>query len=249
MGTIPYRGSPKMAPLALACLMAGSTAQATSTSLYLVTEDAPPSNMKAANGQVVGIVTDKIRAIMKRTGTGYTVKIFPWARAYNTARHQANACVFSTTRTPEREAHFKWVGPLHYSEWVLFRRTDHALTLNTLEDARPYLIGAYNGDAQEEYLRKLGFRVDTTFNAKENLRELLSGKIDLWATDRETARILLHKRSTHGKIAPALVFNRVGLYLACNPGVSDKLINEMKAADETIKKDGSARAIEQKYQD
>jgi len=228
----------------LACWMT----QASSASLFLATEDAPPANMRGANGRVEGIATDKVLAMMKRTGTDYTLKVFPWARAFNIALHQANACVFSTVLTAEREPYFKWVGPLHYHEWVLFRRADRPMKLGSLEDARPYLIGVYNGDAQENYLRKRGFHIDTTFDAKGNLRELLAGKIDLWATDRQTARILMRRRSTHDKIIPALLFNRVGLYLACNPGVSDSLIDALKAAGEAMKKDGTARAIEQKHE-
>lgn len=216
--------------------------------LYLMTEESPPTSMRGVNGTVVGSIADKVRALMQRTGTSYTMAIFPWARAYHTARHRANTCVFGTARTPDREPHFKWVGPLADHDWVLFRRADQALALRSLEDARPYLIGVYNGDVQEDYLRTRGFRLSTTLDAKDNLRDLLSGKIDLWATDRHTAQIQIRRLSTHGKIVPVLEFNRVGLYLACNPGVPDLLINALKAADEAMKKDGTARAIDQKYQ-
>jgi hypothetical protein len=54
-------------------------------------------------------------------------------------------CIFSTARTPERDALFKWVGPTDEAEWVLLGRADHSFQLRSLEDARPLRIGTYNG--------------------------------------------------------------------------------------------------------
>ena len=50
------------------------------------------------------------------------------ARAYAAARERPNACVYATSRTPERESSFKWVGPIDSAEWVLMARAIPATT-------------------------------------------------------------------------------------------------------------------------
>lgn len=53
-------------------------------SLRLNTEQTPPSRMRV-DGVVLGHETDKIREIMDRTGTTYTIEVVPWKCAYTNA--------------------------------------------------------------------------------------------------------------------------------------------------------------------
>ena len=57
---------------------------------------------------------------MKRSGTPYHLHFLPWARAYTYGLEKPQHCVFSTSRTAEREALFKWVGPVSQIDWVLY---------------------------------------------------------------------------------------------------------------------------------
>ena len=50
------------------------------------------------------------------------------------------------------------------------------------------------------------------------------------------------------KIVPVLTFNRVKLYLACNPGVPDATIARLNNALEAMDRDGSLRKIDRKYE-
>ena len=50
-----------------------------------------------------------------------------------------------------------------------------------------------------------------------------------------------------GKFVPVLTFNRVKLYLACNPAVPDATIEKLNTALEGLIKDGTARRIDRKY--
>ena len=56
---------------------------------------------------------------------------------------------------------------------------DRRIVLHALEDARPYRIRTYHGDARDGYLRSRGFRVDSAPNDLTNPRKLLLGRIDL----------------------------------------------------------------------
>lgn len=220
--------------------------QAVAAPLTINTEDSPPYNM-LVEGNVVGIGADKVVLMMQRVKQAYTLQVLPWRRAYEDALKNPNACVFSTTRTPEREALFKWVGPLAYNEWVLYGRADAHLSVNALEDARPYLIGAYNGDVREQYLRNQGFKVDTVIADSLNPKRLMMGRIDLWVSGRYDGAVLIDQGGFHGRIVPLLTFFRSELYLACNRQVSDALIDKLNVEIGVMSRDGSSTAIDAKY--
>jgi polar amino acid transport system substrate-binding protein len=215
--------------------------------LYITTEHSPPASMNSS-GRVVGTGTDKVREIMARTGTSYTIELLPWKRAYTAALSRPDACVFSTTRTAEREHLFKWVGPTDEADWVLLGRADRALQVNSLEDARPLRIGTYNGDARDEFLRARGFLVDPAPNDMINPRKLLLNRIDLWAASLRRGSAVLEQNGWAGRIVPVLTFARVRVYLACNPAVPDALIARMNESLDAMGKDGTLRRIERRYE-
>jgi polar amino acid transport system substrate-binding protein len=214
--------------------------------LYITTESSPPTSMQAG-AQVIGSGTDKVREIMARTGITYTIDLLPWKRAYTFALQRPDACIFSTTRTPEREKLFKWVGPTDESDWVLLARANHRYRLNSLEDARALRIGTYNGDARDDYLRARGFNVDPVQNDRLNGRKLLLDRIDLWAASFKRGTSILARNGWKGEIVPVLTFNHVKLYLACNPAVPDALIASMNAALATMERDGTVKKLDRKY--
>jgi polar amino acid transport system substrate-binding protein len=225
-----------------ACL----TRQAGATELTITTENTPPSSMKL-NGEVAGRETEKIREIMARTDTAYTLEILPWARAFAMAERQRDTCVYSTTRTPEREKLFKWVGPLEEVDWMLLGRADGKIRLRTLEDARELSIGTYNGDARDDYLRARGFHVQAAPNDAANPHKLLMGRIDLWAVSTPAGGLILTQWEWAGKLVPLLVFNNIKAYLACNPSVPDELVERMNGAVADMRRAGTMTRLEHKY--
>jgi polar amino acid transport system substrate-binding protein len=216
--------------------------------LQLMTEMSAPYSMREG-GRVVGISTDMVREILERSGVAYSIDVLPWKRAYTQALDRQDGCVYSTTRTPEREPLFKWIGPIGEADWVLMARADRKLNLQTLDDARPYRIGTYNGDARDVYLRERGFHVDPAPNDLTNPRKLMLGRIDLWAASTRRSGSTLERLGYAGKIVPVLVFNRIHIYLACNRAVPDELVTRMNGAVEAMERDGSARAILHRYDD
>lgn len=226
-------------------LSACAAAQAGPAQLYLATEHSPPASM-VEDGRVTGFAAEKVHAIMARAGVPYTIEVLPWKRAYSAALERPDACVFSTTRTPERERLFKWVGPTDEADWVLMGRADQLPVVRTLDDARNYRIGTYNGDARDEYLRARGFQVDPAPRDAINPRKLLAGRIDLWAAVVRPGQTF-EQYDWAGKIVPVLAFNKVRVYLACHASMPDMLIDRLNAALETMQRDGSLRRIDRKY--
>ena len=108
-------------------------------SMVLLTENFPPYNMAkngknfAQNENLEGIAVDILRETFNRAGISYSMTLrFPWERIYNLALENPGYGVFVTARIPEREALFKWVGPLGPDDWVLLARANSPITLTCL---------------------------------------------------------------------------------------------------------------------
>jgi polar amino acid transport system substrate-binding protein len=214
--------------------------------LNIATEISAPTSMMEGE-RVIGSATDKVREALARAAIPYTIEMLPWKRAYSNALARADGCVYSTTRTPEREKLFKWVGPTDEGEWVLLGRAGHDYRIETLEDARKLRIGTYNGDARDAYLRARGFLVDPAPTDSINPRKLMHKRIDLWAAGLRRGSSYLELNGWGGRIVPVFTFNHVKLYLACNRAVPDATIDKLNGAFEAMARDGSARRIERKY--
>jgi len=230
-----------------AALAAGMPSSQPLPVLSITAEHSPPASM-LAGGEVIGRESEKIREMLVRSGISYRIGILPWKRAYMMAQREAHTCVYATSRTPEREQQFKWVGPTDEAEWLLLGRAGHKFQLASLEDARKLRIGTYNGDARDEYLRTRGFHVESVPNDASNPKKLMIDRIDLWAVGmRSASSASLLARYAPG-IVPVLVFNRVKVYLACNTSVPDALIERMNATLDGMRRDGSFTRLERKYE-
>jgi polar amino acid transport system substrate-binding protein len=239
--------------LSLVAFVTNAHAAAPAPRLTVLTEFAPPSSMledghAAGTGAVIGRSSDKVREVMQRTGVAYTMEIQPWKRAYTAALERRDTCVFATTRLPERDALFKWIGPLESADWVLLGRADRQFALRTLDDARTLRIGTYNGDARDAFLRERGFLVESAPNDIINPQKLLLGRIDLWAASLGRGSVMLEQNGWAGRIVPVLTFRKVDVYLACHRSLPDGLVKRMNDAIGAMQRDGTMRKIEQQYE-
>jgi polar amino acid transport system substrate-binding protein len=214
--------------------------------MHLLTEQYPPFNMVLDNGQVGGMSTDVVRELFKRAKLPYRIELQPWIRAFNTAVMENNTCVYSTTRTDNRERQFKWVGPLVENTWALYGGPASPKGIYALEDARKYVIGGYSGDAESQYLIGLGFNVELTPTDDLNIRKLAVGHIDFWASSKPRGDYLI-KLQKISNIKMLLTFNNVFLYLACNPNVPDITIRRLNDTLSVMQHDGFYDKLRKHY--
>jgi polar amino acid transport system substrate-binding protein len=231
----------------LAMLLATSAPALAAPPLIITSEHSPPASMKVGN-QVVGREGEKIREMLARSGYAYRIDVLPWKRAFTMAQRDAYTCVYSTSRTPEREQQFKWVGPTDEAQWVLMGRAGRKYQVHTLDDARKLRIGTYHGDARDEFLRARGFDVDGAPDNASNPIKLMLGRIDLWAVGvRNNDLSALAQFAGPEQLVPVLTFHHVKVYLACNPSVPDAMVERMNAALDSMRKDGTFGMLEKKY--
>ena len=242
--------------LASACLLFTSGVRAADTpgtDMVLLTENFPPYNM-AKNGKnfaqdenINGIATDIVREIFKRAEITYSLTLrFPWERIYKLTLEKPGYGVFVMARLPDREKLFKWVGPIGPDDWIMMAKADSKITLETLDDARKYKIGAYKGDAIAETLAKQGLNPIVVLRDQDNASKLVNGQIDLWATGDPAGRYLARQVGVTG-LKTVLRFNSAQLYLALNKNVPDDVVAKLQAALDQLRKDGVVSEIMGRY--
>lgn len=221
--------------------------------LVLLTENLPPFSMAASGGNfakeadVQGISSDTVRAMCQKAAQECQLILrFPWDRLYKQTLEHKGYGLFSTIRTPEREALFKWVGPIAVSDWVLLAKVDSPISLDSLEQAATYRIGGYRNDAISQFLLDRGLAVQTSLQDKENLNKLEKGLIDLWATDDVTGRFMA-KQSPLGSLKVVYRFNSADLYLALNRETPDEVVQALQTALDELRAQGELTAIKNSY--
>src|SRR3990167_5417215 len=223
------------------------------TDLVLLTENFPPYNM-AKNGKnfaqdenINGIAVDIVREMFKRADVTYSLTLrFPWERIYKLALEKPGYGVFVMARLPDREKLFKWVGPIGPDDWIMLAKADSKISLETLDQARKYKIGAYKGDAIAETLAKQGLKPIVVLRDQDNAKKLVSGQIDLWATGDPAGRYLARQEGVNG-LKTVLRFNSAELYLALNKDVPDEVVARLQAALDELRNSGRIDEIMARY--
>ncbi len=231
---LPDESIPKIQPMTVASTMG-------SVKLKIYTEDSPPANY-LDGGKLHGLSVEIVREILRRLKMPDTIQVVPWARGYTLALTQPNVALFSTTRLPQREKLFKWVGPLYYQTWGFYGKKGSQIKISSLEDARKVArIGTYHKDAKKQYLQAQGFRnlVSTNKNIS-NIRHILDGSIDLWVSSDFNMPYLARQADVApDQLELVFPFKKVINYIAFSSQTSDSLVGKWQQTLDEIRRDGT----------
>ena len=221
--------------------------------VVLFTENLPPYNMAvddknfARDDAIDGISTDLVREMFKRAKISYNLSLrFPWDRIYNLTLENDNYGIFSTTRTPEREGLFKWVGPLATNAWVVLAPQSSTISLGDIKELARYRVGAYKNDAVSLYLESQGLSPINALRDQENATKLQAGQLDLWATSDPVGRYLA-KQVGVTKLKTVLRFREATLYLALNKNTPDEVVTRLQQALDAMRQEGLVDSITNNY--
>lgn len=217
--------------------------------LILTTEQYVPFSMQdTADKAPSGIAVDKMAELMHRAGEVYEIQFYPWARALRMAEKNPDTCVFSAFRSREREAAFRWIGPLLYVDDAIFSRTNDVRKPRGLSDLKPYTLGGYNNDAVGDYLKRKGYKVDLADNDLQNPQKLLHEHIDFWATGAAAGKYMIKNAGLGDQIVFLFNFQHSPLYLACNRAIDPARAEKFNRILKEMDQDGTSLMIEKKYQ-
>ncbi|WP_372871554.1 substrate-binding periplasmic protein [Shewanella sp.] len=231
-----------LAVLATACPV--SAAEQLSE-LHVMTEEYPPFNF-TRNGQLQGLAVDLLLKASAQSGSSIKsadIRVFPWTRAYTLALHGKNNVLFSTTRTPEREQLFHWVGPISPIRLVLIARKESGIRIEQASQLPSYRIGVVRDDIGEVTLTSMGLEDKLQSNASTDLllKMMTRGRIDLWAYEETVARWLIKEAGMNfDDFEVVYVLKEAELYYAFSRDVSDSIIKRLQQSIDDIKTEDSA---------
>ncbi|HZF18866.1 MAG TPA: transporter substrate-binding domain-containing protein [Burkholderiales bacterium] len=241
----------RSATRAFLSLIAFGLAAPAAHALTLVTEENPPFNY-TEQGKVVGLSTEIVSELGKRSGIPLQIKSMSWEQAYLAAQRDKDTCIYSTARLENRERLFTWIGPIATNQWVLIAKKDFAGTVAKVEDARKYRVGVVAKDAKIEFLMSKGV-TDLREVAEDGLvpPRLVLGRddpnrLDLWATSAYGARRTADRAKVKD-LKLILNLDRVPLFLACGRNTSAQTVQALAQALERATKDGTVKRIAQQY--
>jgi polar amino acid transport system substrate-binding protein len=257
--TPPQSRLPSRAALlsaALLCLLILQAAPLRAEPIRVVTEELPPYNM-TQNGQLTGMSTEVVQAVLKEVNVQASIQSMPWARAYDLALHDDNVLIYSITRTAEREHLFKWVGTIAPSRWYLYSLATHPLTLHNLDDARVYQIATVNEDVGEQYLIGKDFAVGRQLQSSNryelNYQKLKTAHVDLWISDELNADYLARQAGDEPNqlLVQSLRLTELedagGFNMAFSAGTADATVQLFQRGLDTIRANGTYDAIARKW--
>lgn len=216
----------------------------------IMTEEFPPFNYAGPDGKATGLGTDMVNGILTRLNQRAAIEILPWSEGYSCAIAGPKTALYSTGRTDEREHLFKWVGPIASFDYMLYAKNGSGLSINSLDAARKAgTIGVVKDDARHQFLLQNRFENILTCDTDAGcLRNLLSGKTDLWLGSTANTAFIAQKEGIDTPLFREVYAVRtVPLYIAFSNDTPDSVITGWQEALDAMKRDGTFDTIQRKY--
>lgn len=222
--------------------------------LEVLTENWPPFNYQE-DRKVKGFATEIVEATLENAGIDYRIRLGVWKGVYKKALSQNDILIYTITRTKIREDLFDWIGPFAKREQSLFKlKSRQDIHINSLDDARKYLIGLQDQDAITQDLIQKGFSEEANnlkLFSKRILayRSLFAERVDLVTGQEMTVRYqLLLEDLPYDRVEKAYDFDvNDGFYMAFKKGSNPKLVARVRKSFEHLMLSPQFKRIEKAY--
>ena len=124
---------------------------------------------------------------------------------------------------------------------MFFGRIDSHIRIASLDDARPFTVVGYKGDAVAQYLSVGGFSQDLARHDHINPGKLKAGRFDLWATGECLGPYSAAKIGV--KIKPHYTFRETVMSIARNRAKDQTLVDRLNDVLGGVNSDGTAKEI------
>jgi polar amino acid transport system substrate-binding protein len=215
--------------------------------IRVLTEHLPPYQIDL-RGEASGFATDLVRQTFKDAGVNYRIEFQSWSRAYQLALRDANTCIYSISKSEERQPLFHWIGELSYNTTAIYAMADRKdIVLQSLEQAKDYVIAVTKDDITHHYLLAHGFVEGKNLYVLENVASMLnvlSGRrrgIDLVILNDTILKYrAVESGLTFAEFNKLLVLPDLPLdfNLACNLKTPTDTVEKLRTSLQNIKTDG-----------
>ncbi len=222
--------------------------------LHGFSEHLPPLNFQRPGEAPSGFAVELLRMIAEQAKLPLTMEVMPWPRAASSAAARPGSVLFSLTRQPEREQHFKWLGPISERRIVVYRlsaRTE--VKASDIRHLNGHKLGVVRESAAAQLLLSAGLRPDVELEVAlddaSNLRKLLAGRMDLLVMlDWAAAWNLQQMKLPFATLQPVFELDSSKSYwYGLHPDTRPALQQTLQTALDQIKRDGRYAALRQQY--
>lgn len=206
------------------------------------TEQNPPYNFME-NSTVMGRSTKLLEALFQKCAhqiEGERIWFLPWVQAYREALHVKNSVIYSTVRTPEREALFQWVGPIGKMTLGVIAKKRAHIRIALSEQLQHYKIATIPDTASEKILLKMGVN-DTTLErfgqVSSQIKKLAQNRVDAVAYSVDgTFSILEEMGYDPNDYEVVYLLKESDLYFAFHKETNPQTITALNATLKTLLK-------------
>lgn len=250
----------KLGAMLFLCLL-GAWCQVRAAELTLHTSIIPEytSTVGPTLNKSSGLLIEMLAAVARRESLSIRIlPPVPWARAQVEAEEDPGGLLPHLSRTPAREAHWRWLAVMYTDKVYAYTMTGQP-SYGSYEEIgvkRPR-VGAKLGSASESLLRGMGVEVEVNPDLDRNFMKLLLGRLDVLLLQGMEAPGALHAllRGKYGAEArqriPGLQrtpIREIPLWVVASPLTSETDAARLRDALERFKKTAEYRTIIRKYE-
>lgn len=201
------------------------------------------------NGISRGYIYEIGQEILRRLGKPVRIEIQPLARSMHNVQEGKQVISLWVGRIPEREDSVRWIAPVLHDAFYVFTLKGMP-DGSTLEKAKQLgRLGATIGGANAVAAKHSSLPVIETTTAEDsNGMKLLAGRVNGWISARTTVDyFLFSQKRPRDEFVQGVKLVDYTAYIAASPDLDDKGIEDWARAYQSMRKDGSVRAIMKQY--
>jgi polar amino acid transport system substrate-binding protein len=144
----------------------------------IVSGDLPPF-VTERGPNAPGALGTLVQEMASRLGVPPAIQFYPWTRALSLVGAQPRTLVLPLTRTPEREAHYRWLVKLYRQKFVFIALRNAKVSLDSMDTLRDLRIAVLRGSPNEGQLVARNFKhIFLAHSVVDMARMLERGMVD-----------------------------------------------------------------------
>lgn len=215
-----------------------------------VTEHFPPYSY-IENNKAAGYATELVQRLASKAELNLQIEVLPWSRAMLKAGSQPNVLIYSMLKTPEREPHYHWIGPIDDMSIYLWQLKENS-ELATKADKQITYAVSRSLDQLNTRMLQLSFGAQESNVISVETTEQLIGMLTLNRVDRIVLaeNIWVKLRQSLGELEAKklerfdLLVQRE-LYLAASLQTDIEAVTQLQQKFKTLSKKDSTIALRQ----
>ncbi|HEY0954169.1 MAG TPA: transporter substrate-binding domain-containing protein [Roseateles sp.] len=216
-------------PFALVSLLAGVTGPALAAKALWVSHDVPPYLWQGAKG-LEGYVFDLYQRVARQAGLETELHFYPFARAFRMLESGQAQAALVVTRSPDREARFRWLYPVGRFRFAIFTRPSLGVAPTTVNELKVHRVGSLRASTSRTMLEVAGVaHVVEGKDYAELLLLLNRGVVDAVVGPESVLRSM-DARDGGDAMRVTALDSGYDFYTAAGPGMSEAVAQRVRAA-------------------